>query len=674
MANQTGYSSVIRDAITGDTVGRNTAADVISTGRDILTGDRYGILLLADGARISREQLTGDRYGLTITGEVLPGVGREILTGDGYGQTWLSGGMVVVREAIIMEPPFKAAEVMREVLVSLPNDPLTLARVITSYRQAVLMVRPTMALPSTVKSLQTIPTLRELAVQRAPRPWAVSDKFASTLRMQAMQHRFFSPAPQVWSAITVGTYAALVMQSRDQMYVPVSEVRVGGERQQVTQRRGFTPAPQIRTAISAGTLVQQYIASRATQVVVITTTASVGTHAEQVVQASARPAPHSNIDAPGLVQMIVQKHNIAPPGIDDRAGTLGQQAVQVRALTPPFGVEHTATVRQQSVQRRDYSAQHSFSSVPGLVQMSIIHRDSYAPAFVVGRHAATLGQQITAGRALPMHHSFTTVGLLQLGFVIGRVTPAPWDVIDPSIGRHAASLVMLSLHHRNTVPPLTVTTQSRYAFNVLGQVAHGDVFPAPPYPVSVQETDVIAVHEVVAQSDLGEWSPVSAVKVQQVATGLVVNDLDGWIDATVPQSEVRATSLVQHVAALDAFPGSMVAQSAAVVAGLVESVALGDSTMPDPMIPQSDALVSLVSEFAALGDAQFPNPLIPSSEVRSSLVGAILALGDPSLHGNFGMSEILAMNLAEQVVMVDRSLVGIPLRGGPRPIVSVSMS
>lgn len=677
MANETGYSSIIRDALTGNSVGLDTWADVLpGNARDILTGDRYGILLLADGYHTSREQLTGDRYGLDVYGDALPGNAREILTGDGFGMTWLSSGVQIVREAIIMEPPYKVAAASREVLVSLPDDPLTVARVITSYRQAVLMVRPTMALPSTVKSPQIVPTLRMQAIQQHARPWAVSDKFASTLRMQAVQHRFFTPAPQVWSANPVSTLGQQVVQSRGQVYVAVSEVRVKTEQQQITQRRDFTPAPQIRTAITARTLVQQYIASRATHAVVITTTADVGSHAEQVVQASGRPAPRSEIDGSTLVQMIVQKHNIVPPGIDDRAATLGQQAVQVRPLTPPFGDEHVGEISEQVVQRRDYGPQRSYNIVPGYVQQTVMHRDTYTPANVIGRHVYTMAQQTTAAITLPMHHSLTTVGMLALRFVLGRTTPAPWDVIDPAIGRHTAKLSHLTVMHRDTIPPHTIATESRYAYNVLGQVVVGDnVFPAPPLPVQDHETDVIAVHEWVTHGDNAGWSAVSAVTAQQVIGQAVVTDNDGWIDATVPQSEVRVTEAWEIVTVGDTeFPGSMVSQSAALVAGLVESVALGDTTLPDPMIPQSVAQVAAVTEFAALGDAQFPNPLIPLSEVRSSLVGAVLALGDPSLQGQFAMSEIQGFNLAEFVVITDKSLVGIPLRGGPRPIVSVSMS
>jgi hypothetical protein len=623
---------------------------------------------------VTREVLTGNRVGMDWYSDVLT-VGRDVLTGNQVGRNIYADVASVVREVLIKEPPFRAMHTSREVLVSMENENLSVQRTITGFRQTVLVPRPPMALPSTVKSARDVANYREQVVLANVRPWARSTDFAGGLRMQVVAHRFVTAAPLMISAITIGIMRMLVVRSRGQAYVPVSELRVGGERQQVVQRRNFTPVSQVRTEIRVGGLVQQFIASRLQGVVVITTKVDVFQHVEQVVQASGKLAPHSEIDATTLVSMAVQRRTVVPPNSGENAMQQAQQAVQRRVPNVVFGSDIVPGMKQQVVQRRDYSPQQSYRFVPGLVQQAVVHRDTYSPANIIGRHAATLAQQTVQKRTdLVMHHSFTTVSTLGLTFVLGRTTPKPWDVIDPSIGRHVAGLVQMSVAHRNTIPPATISTQSRYAYNVLAQLATGDVFPLPDYPVPIHETDVIAVHEWVAAGDNHDWPPVSAVRAQQVVAQMVVEDNDAWLDPLVPQSDVSMSGLVQSVAVVDAFPGSMVPQSEAQVAALAESVALGDSTMPDPMIPQSEVLVSLVSEFAALGDAQFPNPLIPSSEVRSSLVGAVLALGDPSLQGQFGMSEILAMNLAEQVVMVDRSLVGIPLRGGPRPIVSVSMS
>lgn len=650
--------------------------DTINVSRETLTSDRSALDLIADiGGGVTREVLTGNRVGRDWYSDALL-VGRDVLTGDRIGMNIYADVASVVRETLIKEPPFRAMHTSREVLVSLENENLSVQRTITGFRQTVLVPRPAMPLPSTVKSARDVANYREQIVLGAVRPWARSTDFAGGLQMQVIAHRIATAAPFVRSDTRIPTYKQLVVLSRGIVYVAVSEVRVVGEKQQVVQRRDFTPVAQVRTAITAGGLVQQFIASRAQQVIVITTTADVFQHVEQVVQASGKPAPHSPMDAAYLVSMAVQRRDVVPPNSGENVVTYGQQSVQRRApAAVPFGSDHAGGLAQQTVLHRDYAPVQSYRIVPGLVQQTVLHRDTYSPANIIGRHAATLRMQALQQRTdLVMHHSFTTVYTLDLSFVIGRTTPKPWDVIDPSIGRHVAGLVQISVAHRITTPPVVISTQSRYAYNVLKQVALGDVFPAPDYPAEIHETDVIAVHEWVAHGDNSGWPPVSAASVQQVVGQVAVGDNAGWIDPTAPQSDASVLGLAQSVAVGDSFPGSMVPQSAAMIAGLVESVALGDATLPDPMIPQSVAQVDMVAEFAALGDAQFPNPLIPLSDVRSSLVGAVLALGDPSLQGTFGGSEIQAFNLGEFVVITDRSLVGIPLRKGPRPIVSVSMS
>lgn len=673
---QTNLTNATRETLTGNRVGVNLIADAGGgVTRDVLTGNRVGLDLIADiGGGVVREVLTGNRVGQSIYAEV-QGVGRDVLTGDRVGKNVYADVLSVVREVLIKEPPIRAMHTSREVLVSMLNENLSVQRTISGFQQTVLVPRPPMALPSTVKSARDVATYREQVVLGAVRPWARSTDFAAGLRMQVIAHRNFTAAPLMISAITMSVMRMLVVRSRGKAYAPVSEVRVGGERQQVVQRRDFTPTKQVRTEIRVGGLVQQFVASRARQVVVITTTASVYQHRQQVVQASGKLAPHSEIDAAYLVAMAVLRRTVVPPNSGENVMQQVAQAVQKRVPAAPFGSDRAATFSQQVVQHRAYDPVQSYRIVPGMAQLAVLHRATYSPANIIGRHAATLAQQILMDRTdLVMHHSFTTVGSLSLAFVMGRTTPKPWDVIDPSIGRHVGGLAQMSVVHRDTIPPLTVITHSRYAYNVLAQAVVGDVFPLPDYPVVIHETDVMAVQQQVVMADNHDWSPVSSVRAQQVVGQVVVTDGEGWLDPLVPQSDVSVSGLVQSVVVLDTFPGSMVPQSEAQVAALVETVALGDSTMPDPMIPQSEAHAALVVEFAALGDAQFPNPLIPSSEIRSSLVGAVLALGDLSLRGTFGGSEIQAMTLAEQVVMSDRSLVGIPLRGGPRPIVSASMS
>jgi hypothetical protein len=648
--------------------------DTINVSRDVLTSDRVGIDFVADiGGGVTREVLTGDRYGQDWYNDTLS-VGREVLTGDGVGKTIYGDVASVVREVLLKDPPLRASVVTREVLVSITGESLSVARLVKEYRQAVVMVRPTMALPSTVRSPRYVASLREQITMSVSRTWARSTDYASTLRQQTVMHRITTAAPLVQSWRTVKSLTTLAVRSRGIVYTPVSELRVKYESELVAQRRDFTPAPQVRTAIKASTLVQQFIASRAQQVIVITTDADVSTLVEQTVQASGRPAPHSPIDDAFLTEMVVQQRTVVPPNSGENVVQEFQQAVQFRVPAAPHGDDIAAGLVQQTVIPRDVVTQRSTTRVGKLGMLAVMHRNTYAPAYALGRHTKTLRMQAVMHRIAPAPHSITKVMQLRLGFILGRTVPAPWDVIDPAIGRHAATLVMQSVLRRNTIPPATISTQSRYAFSVAEHAVVGDTFPAPDYPPPIiPETDAYQVAEQFVMGD-GEWGPVSAVTAMQVAGHVVFGDNSGWIDPTVPQSDVTVEVLAESLVVGDTFPPADMAQADAEVAGLVEMLALGDSTFPNSMIPQSVVQVRGVTEFAAVGDAQFPDPMIPASDARSSLVGATPVVRDPSMQGNFGMSEIEALMVLEFALIRDPTLVGIPRRTGPRPIVTVSMS
>jgi hypothetical protein len=259
--------------------------------------------------------------------------------------------------------------------------------------------------------------------------------------------------------------------------------------------------------------------------------------------------------------------------------------------------------------------------------------------------------------------------------VMKQIVPKPWDVIDPSIGRHAASLSMLAVQRIVTIPPQTISKQSRYVFQVAAQVALGDTFPAPDYPPpEPSSTSVFQVGQQVVHADRGEWGPVSAATVRTVGSMLALGDADGWVDAMIPQSDVTAFSVTQALAIGDVFPDMSLVQSDAEVAAVFNAVVLGDSTMPDPMLPLSEIQTATVAEIAVLGDAAFPDPAIPLSDVRLRHLAAFTALRDPALTGTFSMSEIEMASVVEFYITLDAGLVGIPLRTGPRPVISVSMS
>lgn len=645
--------------------------------RETLTSERPALDFVADvGGGVTREILSGTRVGRDWYADVQH-VSRDVLTGDKVGQNIYADVASVVREVLFKEPPFRAIHASREVLYSSQNEYLSVQRVIRNYRQTAIQKRPAMALPSTVHSARDVATYREQVVLSTVRPWARSTDFAATLNMQVISRRITPGAPTVKSNNYVGTYRELVVQSRGIAYVAVSEIRITGQRQQVVQHRDSIRPDQARTTITAATLVQQFIATRAHQVVVITTKADAFTLVEQVIQASGRGAPHSPIDNAILTEMVVQRRDVVPPNSGENVVTFVQQAVRLRDIAPPHGDDLVAAFVQQTVTPRDAVTNRSTTRVSTSVELAVLHRETYAPAYAQGRHSRTLQEQVVMQRldSSVKRRSPLYAMQMQLTFTLGRTTPKPWEVIDPAIGRHAATLTMMALLHRETTSPGTISRESRYVFNLVEHVVAGDsTFPAPDEPPPViPETYVgqVAAEVVIRDTD---WGPMSAVTAIQVAADVVVGDNQGWIDPTVPTSEIRTFEVFEGAVVRDTFPGAEVSQSDAEVAGLVESVALGDSTFPNSMIPQSVVQAASVAESAAVGDAQFPNPMIPASAVQSSLVGAAVAVRDPSLQGNFGMSEIAVASVVEFALLIDPSLVGIPRRTGPRPIVTVSMS
>jgi hypothetical protein len=653
VANEIEVASVTRDALTGNQVGRVLVADVYSATRETLTGDRYGLVVGSDVRSATRETLTGYRTGRNVAADVF----------------------LVVREVLIKEPPIRVMSAVREVLASLPNDPLTQQRRITGYRQSVVMVRPVMALPSTVKSAQIVPSLRQQVVRHAERTWARSGIFASTLRMQSLVRRNVLPAYDMNSFATVGVYRQQVVQSRGRTYVPVSMVYTATQRQLVVSHRVVTLAPNVRTAITVGGQRQQIVQSRKTVVVVIMTEAHAASLAQQVVVDATRPAPHSEIRVGNLAHLTVQRHTVIPPGIDDRVAQVREQVVIERAPAPPFGVVHAATASEQIVIERQAVMHQSPLIAGGERMLAVQHRDTYAPQYALGRHTSTLQQQVIAERVPVPPYSGEQVASMRLAFVLHRVTTRPIDVIDPGIGRHAASLAQLSVQRVVTIPPETISKQTRWVYNVAAQVAVGDAFPAPDYPPPEPSvTDVYQFGEQVVHGDLGVWEPVSAVTVRSVGAMLALGDNTGWLDATLPHSDVTSFSVQQAIAMGDVFPDMSMVQSDAEVAAMMSVVALGDSTMPDPMLPLSEIQTATVAEIAVLGDADLPDPMIPLSDVTVRRLAAFTALRDGDMIGRFDMSEIRMPSLVEFLIIPDKGLVGIPLRTGPRPVISVSMS
>lgn len=599
---------------------------------------------------------------------------RESLVGDGYGYEAKTVTYGIVRETLLKEAPIVVVASVREALVSRPSEDSTVAHAIASYRQTALMLRPPMPAPSTVRSSIFIASYRELITAAIDMQPMYSSVSAKSMQQQVVMDLPVSP---LYSTTAVRGLRALVVQSLAQVYQPISMVYSKSLRSQVVAARDTTPADQVRTAINIVSYVEQVVQSRVYSDVVIQTYAFVLTLRAQVVQQDTRPAPMSMLSAASLHALTVQSFVPPPPGLDNRVGQLYSEVVQQRDITPVIGAEHVAAIRQLAVVEKPQSIPLSTTVVDSMRMLTVMHRVTYPPVFALYRQTASLHQQVLVERSPgPAAKSWNEVAQLRMTFTLERKVPIPIDVIDPAIGRHVASQIMLTVQHRETMPPDQLGRLSRFAHGVYGQVVVGDAFELPPYPEPVHETAVTMVAQQAVQGDIESWEPVSALTAAQIISEVVLSDDEAWVDPNVPVSEAALAGITESVAFGDStMPDPMSPLSDAVVVQAASALVVGDSTMPDPMLPLSEIEVRRVIENAAVGDADLPDPNIPVSEVAVTRVGASLAVHDASISGYFEGSDITSLSLIESLVIRDPTMKGVPLRGDRRrPVVSVTIS
>jgi hypothetical protein len=569
VADKTSQSTSVRESLGGNNVGRNIASDVINVERELITGNGFGIDIQADVLpAVVRDFITGNGYGKDVWGDVLPAVARDVLTGDGYGMTWYGGLALAVREVLMWQPPFGMSSSVREVLLQLPSDPLTPHQQVANYRQAAIMLHPAYPVPNTVKSPQIVPTLRQQIALHANRAWAVSDKFAKTLRHQTAQRRFFSVASQTWGNEIVAKYVEQVALSRNKTYVAVSMDYVRTLRMKVVQHRVTTPASAVKSMITASTLRMQIALSRTAGTgPVITTTADVASHVEQVIQQ--RAAPTETVIGPDHVAQEVQ------------------QVIQRRAAPTEtvIGVERTSSYVQQLALRKQYAPPNATA-------------DRYAKSF----YQTTALRKETGG----VNGSFADVPQMRVQYCLGKDYPLPPDVMSPDYGVMVPQFMMQAAQHKETESPHELLN-AIYVYDVATQPVVADTFP---------DKDTI-------------WSEVTVTTLQQK---VVVADDSTVFDPTVPQSTVDVFYLSSAPLVADDSvrfdPTVPVSEVTAFTVG--QFAALGDVSLPDPYLPTSTLDAQLVGAMPVLGEP-FADPLAPTSPVDAFTVAQMLVLVDPLL-------------------------------------------
>lgn len=654
-----------------------------STVREVLIGDRVGVDIKFNLTSAVREVVQGDRIGLDVTYALtvavrelvveVPGrwpaatsAVREIMTGNGVGFNTVFQLGSVVREVVVKEPPFKVESVVRESLVAIPNDPLRLAHVAAGLVQQVAMrvLRPP---PSTVKGANIAYTLRQVVAQRNRRPAPHSPQDVAKLANLVAMHRV---TPGIAHSVTsTSTLRMVVALSKSQAYIPTSGVYLASLRQISTHHRVTIPAGDIRTPIQAKTMRQVVAMSKRAAAVVTDVFAS--SFVAQVAMGRAITPPQSMSRVGKLAQIVTKTRDVTPPGIDDRVAALQEIVALERAPIEYIGMMRGAALRQVVAQQRAAQWPESQAIVAQYGQVVAQHRYTIPPAYLLGWRVPGLRQVIAIHRAAGPQRSEIVVGTLARIMTLRLVTPLPPDVIDPSVGRHVGRLAQVTAQHRDTLPP-EQNGRRLFVFGAHTAVALGDKFEPVPPPVDGDSTlTAFALQMDVVMGDR-KWDAVSRLTVQGVASALVLGDNHGWIDPVVPFSEIQVQQAGQAVALGDTFLDPMLPLSTADVSMLGQAVAIADEFVP-ANVPQSQAQALTVAEAVVLGD-EFVPANVPQSAAQVLQVAQALLLGAEYPSPSTPQSDVRVSEVAMQVVLPDKLSVGLPIRTGARPVVSITIS
>lgn len=650
MADILQVAYVTRDALTGNSIGINYGADVPSVVREILTGDGFGMIVSADV------------YSVT----------RETLTGDGFAVPWQLGLASVVREVLIMEPPFKVVVSTREVLISLPLDNLTVHNVITSNQQLVLQRRIT-APPPTVKSYRYLSSYHEVATEKRTFIQPRSGEWLVTLRSVLAQKRVVPLAPAVRSTITSYGFKQLVVRSRGQVYVPKSGAYLATYRAMAVQHRVTKDPATVRTAITVVTDRMLVLISRRTVVSLVDI--FVGSVRTIAAQQRSAPAPISAESVAGLSEQVVQGRDILGilhSNID--VPVLREMALQERPAPAPHSATRVPAMRQVIAQHRTLGPQvETDRIVASEKQIVVQHREVSLPGATSQWRTYGYRELAAQRRVMVNARSSIRVGSLRVRFIIGRITPRPIDVIDPSVGRHVAKLTMIGAQHRVTDPPESIGRVARFSFSAVEQAVLGDVFESPAIVRSEASARLVLEQVVLGDTFDSAGMPYSDITGNLVLEQVAISD-DSFVDPRPPISPADVLQVVLVPLVGDEFPDPALPASDVFAARITQRPVISD-VFPDPALPASSVDARAVIEFAALGDTTLPDPSLPVSEVRTQLVATLCALGDAFPDPLVALSVAQLSGVTEFAVLRDPTLLRIPLRTNRRrPVITVSIT
>lgn len=637
---------------------------------EVVTGAGYGKQGYGLIPSNSREVLVGNGYGLRAYGK-LPYVAREVLTGHRVGLNLLPTVAAVVREVLMREATFRMPRVGREVLGRWPDAPIRTVSRVPQVRMQVAQERSGYRAPPNLWSYTPVPQLRMVAIRSRghvalPHSWVP----VISLREMVTMRRSAPPPSYLHSLTSAKTLRHLALQSRTIHYVPISANRLKLLHMQVLRR--LVVPPVLHSVIPVRKVAQLVLMHREPS----TLLAAVAFRklAELVLQARVAPLPHSFIDDVTLAQLTLQERIAPLPHSPIDTVTLAELALQHVDVVDFTSKTDVPTVQQLALQERDTTMPLSQTAVvsyrqlalqyrtlgplnpselftAGVRQLALRHRDTVLPGNMSQWLVRPVRQLAIIKRDLPPQvNGGIQVPTLRVQFMIHRVKPLPIDVVDPAYGRHVAKISQLSLWHRDTESPESISGASRFVETIAEQVVLGDQFD-PPTAAASDAT----VANVVSWAALG--------------------------DDTFPgKDEVAIDVIVRHVVTSLAirdhsFPDKGAILSNAIVTMAAQPVVLGDD-FPDKNQVLSELKVYAVSEFAALGDVSFPDPTLPISTITAFHLVQSCAVGDDVFPDpTIPISNAQVFTAIEQVVLRDSTLLRFPVRTDRRrPVVSVSIT
>lgn len=625
----------------------------------------------------SQEAVVGERVGLDLSAAV-PSIASDTLIGERIGRDIAAEVIAVTFEALISEPPIVAQQALSETLVSSPDEPLSQTHKATQAIVEATQWKLTPD-PATVKSMTPVAGVFSLSIGGRDVAIPISDAIYAHTSLLAALTRDLAPADDVISPLDVGTAATMVTVSREKSYEPVSEVAVKAARTLAAAARSMPPADDVISPLDAGgavTIVTMAYERPMPQG---------GQWAAQMFQMTVAARDLDASYTPPLVaqglQQVVLARETSPPYTQAQVAQEHQQVVQDRAVATPTSPLSFAKLAEQVTRERPVAMHVSQIIIPSEVQLTVQARDTVPPGQMVGVTAGAAWEEVSRHRTVPAPEDMRSplrAQQVRVTYNQGRFMPHPEDVTDPALGRHAAQLVHMTISFRATEPPVDPDEGARRLASAATAPVLGDTtFPPPPTePIDMALARVLAVGEITILGD-DSFPPQSRVDIAAIGVPVALGDAEGWADPTIPVSDVSVLQTgAFSVLAETTLPPADLPQSEARAHLVGGQLVIGDAAgWMDPTIPNSDVTIPQVFEHAILGDTTLPPGDQAQSDAGVSQVSASLVIADPTAAGAMPGSDVQVTMLLQRLVLADETMYRLPVRpAGPRPVISISIS